>query len=65
MGPVGSDVPSGPVIVSQANNSDARISPGLHHSGHDFKWRGIIAKNGTFVCRAIYIPIGEIIKCEV
>ncbi|XP_055830933.1 flowering time control protein FPA-like [Solanum dulcamara] len=54
----------GPGTVSQANNSDARISPGKHYSVHDYIWRGIIAKNGASVCRAVSVPIGESIRCE-
>ncbi|XP_055830963.1 flowering time control protein FPA-like [Solanum dulcamara] len=64
LGPFGSNVPSGPATVSQANNSDARISPGKHYSVHDYIWRGIIAKNGASVCRAVSVPIGESIRCE-
>jgi len=54
----GKNVPSGPVIVSQVNNGDARISPGQHYSGHDYIWHGIIAKNGKLVCRIVSVPIG-------
>ncbi|XP_055831470.1 flowering time control protein FPA-like [Solanum dulcamara] len=64
LGPFGSNVPSGPATVSQANNSDARISPGKHYSVHDYICRGIIAKNGASVCRAVSVPIGESIRCE-
>lgn len=69
LGPFGSNIPSGPVTISPANNSvsslDARISPGQRHSGHDYIWRGTIAKGGTPVCHARCVPIGEIIESEI
>ncbi|XP_055829125.1 flowering time control protein FPA [Solanum dulcamara] len=69
LGPFGSNVPSGPVTVSRANNSvsplDARISPGQSLSGHDYIWRGTIAKGGTPVCHARCVPIGESIESEI
>ncbi|KAG5585185.1 hypothetical protein H5410_045619 [Solanum commersonii] len=34
------------------------------YSFHDYIWRGIIAKNGTSVCHALCVPIGESIESE-
>lgn len=69
LGPFGSNVPSGPVTVGQANNSvsplDARISPGQHLPGHNYIWHGTIAKGGTPVCHARCVPIGESIDFEI
>ncbi|WMV45847.1 hypothetical protein MTR67_039232 [Solanum verrucosum] len=59
LGPFGRNVPSGVGRVSQENNGDARISPGQHYSGYYYIWYGIITKNGTSVCRVVYVPIGE------
>ncbi|KAH0748335.1 hypothetical protein KY290_027567 [Solanum tuberosum] len=39
--------------------SDARVSPRQRYSGHDYKWRGIISKNGNFLCRVVCVPIGS------
>ncbi|WMV45842.1 hypothetical protein MTR67_039227 [Solanum verrucosum] len=51
----GRNVPSGLVTLSQENNGDTRISPGQHYSVHDYLWYGIITKNGTSVCRVVYV----------
>ncbi|KAM3375792.1 flowering time control protein FPA isoform X1 [Capsicum galapagoense] len=70
LGPFANNVPSGPVTVSQANNSvsplDIRISPGQQlQAGNDYIWRGVIAKGGTSVCHARCVPIGETIECAI
>ncbi|WMV32991.1 hypothetical protein MTR67_026376 [Solanum verrucosum] len=61
-GPLGSNVLSGHVTISQANNSDVRISPRQHYSAHI--WRGIIARKGTSLCRAVCVPTGESVRFE-
>ncbi|KAG5585186.1 hypothetical protein H5410_045620 [Solanum commersonii] len=65
LGPFGKNVPLGLRRVSQENNGYARIFPGQHYSGHYYLWYGIITKNGTFVCRVVYVPIGESIESEI
>uniref|UniRef100_M1DP89 RNA recognition motif-containing protein n=1 Tax=Solanum tuberosum TaxID=4113 RepID=M1DP89_SOLTU len=62
LGPLGSNVLSGHVTISQANNSDARISPRQHYSAHI--WCGIIARKGTSLCRAVCVPTGESVRFE-
>ncbi|KAG5599528.1 hypothetical protein H5410_030898 [Solanum commersonii] len=61
-GPLGSNALSGHVTISQANNSDARISPRQHYSAH--KWRVIIARKGTSLYRAVCVPTGESVRFE-
>ncbi|KAK4368656.1 hypothetical protein RND71_012448 [Anisodus tanguticus] len=58
LGPFGSNVPSGPVTVSQAKNTvspqDARISPGQHHFGHDSIFKAkVYTKKDFFELRLI------------
>ncbi|KAH0661655.1 hypothetical protein KY284_026586 [Solanum tuberosum] len=62
LGPLGSNVLSGHVTISQANNSDARISPRQHYFAHI--WCGIIARKGTSLCRAVCVPTGESVRFE-
>ncbi|KAJ8558090.1 hypothetical protein K7X08_004856 [Anisodus acutangulus] len=57
VGPFGNNAPSGLL--------DARTASAQRHSGHEYVWRGVIAKGGTPVCHARCVPIGEKIESEI
>ncbi|CAH9083288.1 unnamed protein product [Cuscuta epithymum] len=47
-------------IRGRHHPADERVTP-----GHDYIWRGLIAKGGTPVCRARCVPIGDEIECQI
>ncbi|RAL48303.1 hypothetical protein DM860_005727 [Cuscuta australis] len=51
--------------VGSAANIRGRHHPPRVTPGHDYVWRGLIAKGGTPVCRARCVPIGDEIESEI